>query len=244
MFKLKKKTGILYPSEVFDEFGCLMSWELVTIVAESNSWKTTFWLDLIRRNSKNGVKWFYFNLEFPIETMWLSRWLWLNWKSREDLTSLGNLTEEEEKDLEKYVNDNLKEFQYHNSPNGIEMSRLEQIMEVAAIDGYKLFVIDSFSMIKWNSENNSRWNQNKCMQELQELAQRLDVTIVVLHHTNRQWTWEWTQKIMDLSNVMIVITKEEDCDFKEYRTYSLIKDKFQVNKSLDVYYYWWKYEKL
>ena len=50
------------------------------------------------------------------------------------------------------------------------------------------------------------------MKALQELAQKLDIAIVVLHHTNRQGTWEGSQKIMDLSNVMIVISKEVDAE--------------------------------
>jgi hypothetical protein len=69
------------------------------------------------------------------------------------------------------------------------------------------------------------------------------VAIVMLHHTNRQWTWEWSQKIMDLSNVFIVITKEIDWEEQEYRKYKLMKDKYVVNKEVDVYYYWWKYVK-
>ena len=74
------------------------------------------------------------------------------------------------------------------------------------------------------------------MRALQELAQRLDVAIVVLHHTNRQGTWEGSQKIMDLSNVMIVISKEMDAEGEQYRNYALIKDKYVSNKEIDVYY--------
>ncbi len=80
------------------------------------------------------------------------------------------------------------------------------------------------------------------MEELQEIAQRLNVAIVMLHHTNRAWTWEWSQKIMDLSNVFIVITKMDDWD-EEYRNYKLMKDKYVVNKEVDVYYYWGRYVK-
>jgi hypothetical protein len=47
---------------------------------------------------------------------------------------------------------------------------------------------------------------------------------------------------MDLSNVFIVITKMDDWD-EEYRNYKLMKDKYVVNKEVDVYYYWWKYVK-
>lgn len=242
MYEFKPKTWILYPSEAFDDFECIMTWELVTIVAESNSWKTTFALDLIKRNADN-VKGFYINLEFPMETMWQSRRLWLNNKSKSCLTNLELLTDDEKNDMAKYVSSNLGKYKYYNSPNWISLQKLQQIIEVSAMDWYKLIIIDSFSMIEGNSWNDARWNQNKCMKALQELAQKLDIAIVVLHHTNRQGTWEGSQKIMDLSNVMIVISKEVDAEGEEYRNYALIKDKYVTNRDVDVYYRWWRYER-
>ena len=243
MYEFKKKVAIDYPSEAFDEFECIMTWELATIIAETNSGKTTFALDMIDRNSKKWIKGFYFNLEFAIETMWQGRWLWFHNKTKKDLTEDWKLTEEEIADMETYINTNLSKFQYYNSPNWISLQKLEQIIEVAAIDGFKFFIVDTFSRIHGNLEKDSRNSQNKCMEELQELAQRLNVAIIMLHHTNRQWTREWSQKIMDLSNVFIMITKEEDWEWQEYRKYKLLKDKFVVNKEVDVYYYWWKYVK-
>ena len=243
MYEFKKKTAIDYPSDAFDDFECIMTWELVTIIAESNSWKTTFALDMIDRNSKKWIKGFYFNLEFPIETMRQSRWLWFHGKSKRDLTTEWSLTEEEIEDMKNYVTTNLNKFKYYNSPNWISLERLEQIIEVWALDGFQLFVVDTFSRIHGNLEKDSRNSQNRCMEELQELAQRLNVAIIMLHHTNRQWTWEWSQKIMDLSNVFIVISKEEDWEWDEYRKYKLMKDKYVVNKEIDVYYYWWHYAK-
>lgn len=242
MYEFTQKTWILYPSEAFDDFGCIMSGELVTIVAESNSWKTTFALDLIKRNS-NKVKWFYINLEFPMETMWQWRWLWLNNKSKNSLTNLEPLTEEEKQDMAKYVTENLNKYKYYSNPWGLPLEAVELLIEEKSIEGFKLFVIDSFSMIQGNSWNDARWNQNKCMRELQELAQRLEIAIIVLHHTNRTGTWEGSQKIMDLSNVMIVISKEVDAEWEQYRNYSLIKDKYVTNKDIDVYYHWGKYER-
>ena len=242
-YEFKEKTWFLYPSDAFNSFGCIMSGELATIVAESNSWKTTFALDLIATNAEIGRKWFYINLEFPIETMWQSRWLWLHWKTKDNLTDLVSLTEAEKKDLTKYVNDMLKKFDYYNNPKGISLKDLDVLISEKALEWYKLFVIDSFSMIEWNQQNEARGNQNKCMQSLQELAQRLDIAIVVLHHTNRTGTWEGSQKIMDLSNVMIVISKEVDAEWEQYRNYALIKDKYVVNNEVDCYYRGWKYEK-
>lgn len=245
MYQLKKKIAIDYPSEAFDEFECIMTGELATIIAESNSWKTTFALDMIERNSKKGIKWFYINLEFPIETMWQSRWLWLHGKTKRDLTEDWHLTDLEIKDLERYVNEKLTQFKYYNSPNWITLPKLKQIIEISALEWYQLFVVDTFSRIQWNLEKDSRQNQNKCMEELQELAQRLNIAIVMLHHTNRSWTFEGSQKIMDLSNVFIMISKENEWIpwEDEYRTYKLMKDKYVVYKELDIYYYWWKYVK-
>ena len=242
MYEFKPKTWILYPSEAFDDFECIMTWELVTIVAESNSGKTTFALDIIKRNA-GKVKGFYINLEFSMETMWQSRRLWFNNKSKSCLTNLELLTDQEKDDMAKYVSSNLSMYDYYSNPNWISLQKLQQIIEVSAMDWYKLIIIDSFSMIEGNSWNDARWNQNKCMKALQELAQKLDIAIVVLHHTNRQWTWEGSQKIMDLSNVMIVISKEVDAEWEEYRNYALIKDKYVTNRDVDVYYRWWRYER-
>ena len=106
-----------------------------------------------------------------------------------------------------------------------------------------MFVIDTFSRIEWNlNSQTARTMQNKSMEVLQELAQRLDILIIVLHHTNRQWTWEGSQKIMDLSNMFIVIEKDIDWEFQEYRRYKLMKDKYTTNQEVELYYHWGKYE--
>ena len=243
MNKIYERAAIDYPSEAFDEFECILTGELATIIAESNSWKTTFALDMIERNAQKWIKGFYINLEFPIETMWQSRWLWFHGKTKRDLSWESTLTAEEEKDMDNYIQENLKKFKYYNKPNWITLEKLEQIIEVSAMDGYQLFVIDTFSRIQWNLEKDARNSQNRCMEHLQELAQRLNIAIVMLHHTNRSGTWEGSQKIMDLSNVFIVITKEIDWEDQEYRKYKLLKDKYVTNKELDIYYYWWRYVK-
>jgi hypothetical protein len=80
------------------------------------------------------------------------------------------------------------------------------------------------------------------METLQEMAQRLDIAIMVLHHTNRAWTFEWSQKIMDLSNMFILIEKDVDWEWEEYRRYKLMKDKYTTNKEVELYYHGWKYE--
>lgn len=232
-----KKLWFLYPNSVFDPFDCFMSWELVTIVAESNSWKTTFAMDIIKKNSDIWRKCYYINLEFAIETMWQNRWLWLNKKTKRNLTDLDPLTSEEKTYMDNYVNKNLKKFDYYNNPKWIELEELANLIIKKKEEWYWLIVIDTFSRIIWNLDSKTaRTSQNKSMEILQELAQNLWIAIVLLHHTNRVGTFEWSQKIMDLSNVFIIITKEEDWMWEEYRTFSLSKDKYITNKKIDVYY--------
>lgn len=233
----------LYPWEVFDKpFQVVMWWELVVIVWESNSWKTTFAMEMIERNVKRGKKCYYMNFEFSIETMWTNRWLWEKWKDKSVLTDVSPLTEEEKQELDDYVKEKLEQFDYYNNPNGDTIDDIIDKISVCYSIGYTFFVIDSFSRIVGNSNADSVWkNQNTTMAKLQEVAQRLDICIVVLHHTNKNGKFEGSQKIMDLANVMVTILKEEDADGGWYRRYILSKDKYVSCKELELYYKNWVY---
>jgi predicted ATP-dependent serine protease len=145
--------------------------------------------------------------------------------------------------MNSYVEENLKKFDYYNNPNWISLDKLVNLISEKALEWYELFVIDTFSRIEWNlNSQTARTSQNKCMETLQEMAQRLDIAIIVLHHTNRQWTFEGSQKIMDLSNMFIIIEKDIDWEWEEYRRYKLMKDKFTTNQEVELYYHGWKYE--
>jgi RecA-family ATPase len=140
------------------------------------------------------------------------------------------------------VNEQLNKYDYLNEPNWIDLDKLLKYIEIQALAWYKLFVVDTFSRIHWNLEKDARNNQNKCMEALQELVQRLNIAIVMLHHTNRAWTREWSQKIMDLSNVFIVIERDYDWAWEPLTKYKLMKDKYTSNAELSLYYRNWKYE--
>ena len=231
------KRWFIYPAEIFKPFECFMEWELVTIIAESNSWKTTFAMDIISKNAELWRKGYYINLEFPIRQVRESRRLFNHWKTKINLTDLAPLTESEEQDKERYVDECLKKFAYYNSPKWISLNELVNVINQKAMEWFELFVVDTFSKIEWNLMKDPRANQNKCMEVFQELAQRLWIALVLLHHTNRAGTFEWSQKIMDLSNVFIVMTKQ-DCDWAipDYRTFKLSKDKYITKTEIDVRY--------
>ena len=74
-------------------------------------------MDIIQANAKRKKKCFYINLEFPIETMWQSRRLYLNGKKKRNMTDIEPLTPEDKSTMDRYVEGKLKQFDYHNEPN-------------------------------------------------------------------------------------------------------------------------------
>lgn len=233
----QEKKWFLYPSDKFNAFEGFMSWDLVTIIAPSNSGKTTLALDIIKRNAKLGRKWMYINLEFEIATVPRSRWMWAHWKNKMDLTDLGTMSEEEKTDMDNYIKSYLSEFDYYNNPNGLELDKLVSLIRKKTEEWYELFVIDTFSKILGNlNSDTARTNQNRCMEVFQSLVQELNIAVVMLHHTNRQGTWEGSQKIMDLSNVFITIEKSDDWTWIPSRIYRLMKDKYTPDKEIELWY--------
>lgn len=226
-----------YYPKGFEKFNSFLSGELVTIVAPSNSWKTTFAMDIIKRNTAEGRKCFYINWEFRIETVWVNRWLRRNGKTKEALWDKNPLTPEERKDMEKYVADSLGQFWYDCSPMGYKLEDLVQLITEKTKEWYELFVIDSLSKIQWNLTNEARSHQNQTMETFLALVQKLNIAVILLHHTNKFGKFEGSQKIFDFSNVFITMAKQEDEFVKiPSRIFKLEKDKYVNDVELDMYY--------
>ncbi len=225
----------LYPDEVFDDaFDCAMSWELVTIVAESNSWKTTFAMDMLQRNIKRGKKCFYINLEFWIDQVAIGNWLFMNNKRKRNLTDIEPLTQEEQKSLNEYIKKYLARFDHYNNPAWITLQELVDMLVEKRNQWYKLFVLDTFSRISGNSDDKSYANQNKCMEDLQTVCQNIWICLVMLHHTNKNGVMEWSKKILNLSNTMITMwIATDDTIWEKYTRHTLTKDKFVSTKEVN-----------
>jgi len=234
--KAKIPEGFIFPNKAFDDLWCLQTWELITIVAEGHSGKTTFALDIIQANAKRGKRWFYINLEFPIETMWQWRWLFLNNKKKENMNDIAPMTTEERHSMNNYVQSKIAQFEHIDHAWGIGLDKLIKIIIEQAKKWIKLIVIDSLSKI--TIQNMSEYEfQKKIMVTLQKAVQNLDLAIILLHHTNKTW-WDfaWTQKIFDDSNVFITISKEEDDELISFRKFTLSKDKITKVSSTNIYF--------
>ena len=219
---------------IFDELWCMYKWDIVTIVAEGNSWKTTFALDICRRNEEEGHKCFYLNLEFWLETTFQRRRQEKHGLNKIELTQISSLDRE---NMNKYVKECLN-WIHHDSRKDITLDELKELLVDLWKQWYELVIIDTFSKIEWNMWNNARWFQNKCMSELEDLAKRTGLVIVSLHHTNKLKKFSWSQKIYDLSKVFYTISVVDETT----RKYVCEKDKFWCTwKEVDAMYKAWEY---
>lgn len=232
------KQWFLFPDDIFDEpFDCVMSWELVTIVAESNTGKTTFAMDMIARNVERGKKCLYINLEFGIEQVATNNWLFMNGKKKRNLTDIEPLSHEDQMKLKEYTKWYLSRFENISSPWGIEPEELYQLLIEKANVWYDFIVIDTFSMINGNSDEKAWVNQNKCMKALQEIAQNTWLCILQLHHTNKSGQMEGSKKILNLSNTLITLSmKYDDIMGTSYTEATLSKDKFTTRKMIEFHW--------
>lgn len=235
--------GFKYPWSVFDKLVCIMTGEVVGVIAPSNTGKTFFGLNIIKANNKIGKKWMYINLEFPIETTPRNLWLMKNWKSKDSLTDLNPLTSFEKANMDKYVNDYLSTFDHTSSVWWISKADLVQLIVDKKKQWFSLFVIDTFSKIDWNLDDRGKLaSEAESMSIFQELVQKLNICIVFLHHTNKGGKdFAWSQKIKDLSNTFIIMEPNEDEVGWRTTKFYLSKDKFVTNEEIEVKFSNWEY---
>ena len=102
------------------------------------------------------------------------RWLFINNKKKRNLTDIAPLSDEDRTKMNIYVQQKLKQFDYHNNPNGMPIEDIVQMIIEKHKQGYGLFVIDTFSRITGNLNSaTAHTSQNKTMEILQELCQNL-----------------------------------------------------------------------
>lgn len=234
------ETSVAYKlaDPIFDELGCMYKWDVATLIAQWNSWKTTFALDIVRRNEAEWHKCFYLNLEFALETTFQSRWQSVHWL---DKIAFTQISAEDKLAMNSYVETELSKI-HHDTMKWISLDELLNKLVELKQEWYELVVIDTFSMIEWNTWGSSWQNQNKCMIELEHFAQRTWMVLLLLHHTNKLWKFSWSQKIYDLSKVVYAITRIDWEWLEAWRDYTCLKDKYGcMGKTLRIGYQWWKY---
>lgn len=233
----RQDKAFYYPSPIFDDvLWCIYKWELVTIVADWNAWKTTFALDMILRNTRLGSKCFYLNLEFPLGITFEKKRQDVHGKTKITMTQL---TDAEKIDLNNYVTMQLSKF---DNDTMVWISINDLIKKLAELKekGYELVFVDTFSKIDWNMWWDSWSSQNKSMVLLQDFVWKTWLSVVMLHHNNKKKEFSWSKKIFDLSNVFVTISIDERI-WTDTRVYELKKDKNSRNAKMFARYEKWEY---
>lgn len=216
-----------YPHKMFrDEFDCLTSWEFVLLASKTNSWKSSYARKLLEINAKE-YKCCYINLEFPIDQqleLSFKRTLWIGEENiKRKWTNKLPYTAEEKERLAKYIQKAKETIKYYDLPQWTLIQELTNMIYKLNKEWYHMIVIDSFSSIE-DAKDNIK-TQTKLVSLLHEITKKTWLLIIWVHHFNK--TWEniaWSQKIEDLANVVILITKEEDEGWS-FSRFRLQKDK-------------------
>ena len=245
--KLYNKIAYRYPGkDMEEEFGCIVSGELVMIAAATNKGKTSFWLNILKANREHKVG--LINMEFDIADTF--RFQYLRSKGYNDNqlksvgTSLSPTTDEFEKEIQGYIDKRMNEVNIHNLPQDTELTDLLNKLYELWKEGYSLIMIDSLSSIKWGNSND--W-QELIMKHLRNFCTSTGMAIILIHHFNKGGKeYSGNQKIADLCNVVILIHFAEDAHEKQYRAFVMNKDKAHSKPTV---FHWyleleWQYKKV
>lgn len=241
--KLFEREIYLYPDEVFDdEFQWLRSGELCLIASPTNAGKTFFAQWIVHRNKENH-KCLYINLEFDLErgredNRKKSQWMKVKIKG----TKLDPYTENELMALKAYVNKCRNRLEILDLSQGTKLEKIcEQIYERME-KGYSLFVVDTFSSIE-NADNYEK--QNIIVRTFHDICKITWACIILVHHFNKTAKdISGSQKLSDLSNVVIML-QPEDIWPKTGVRYTLAKDKaFHWKKHKTLIREDWKYKEI
>lgn len=232
-----------YPDPIFDkDFQALRSGELCLVASPTNSGKSTFVQGIFSRN-KEKHKCLYINLEFDLERWWSdarkrSKWMQVKIKwSKED-----PYTDYEEAELKNYIAKCRSKMDILDMSQGTKLEDIINKINEYIVKGYSLFAIDTFSSIEKADDYDK---QNLIMRTLHDLCKITGACIIAVHHYNKlAKTISWSQKLSDLSNVVITLFPEEIWA-KTAVKYTLLKDKaffWVIHKILIME--WWKYTEI
>lgn len=233
----KEMLDFSYPWDVFWPFGSLSSWEFCLISSPTNAGKSTLANKIAEVNAKD-YKVAYINLEFPIDemlTIYYKRSIWCtDFNIKRKGSNKDPYTPEEEEGLARYLKKSKEKVNYFDMQQWTPIADIIELIWDLYSKWYRLFVVDSFSSI-WSAKDDLK-AQNEVISAFHEIVKKLSILIVWVHHFNKySWKSSWSQKIEDLSNVVINITPKVDHNWCSYREIAIIKDKnFWEQKEIKV----------
>lgn len=235
-----------YPSEVFEDFDCMTTWEYILVHSWTNVWKSTF-VNAIAKKAANKTKVAYINLEFPIDKMleiFFKRKIGCTDKNIvRKWTDLDPYTLEQKEWLRRYIEKSRETLDYIELPQWTPLEIVEEHIFKLYEQWYRMIVLDSLSSIDDFTENIQ--TQVKVAKRIHEIPKVIDIALIVIHHNNKDWKkLSWVQKIEDLANRRISIKKMISDWWWYYREFVLEKSKEHSETiKIPVAFYNWEYVK-
>lgn len=235
-----------YPDWPFErDFWCLKSWELVLIAAASNNGKTSFVLNLLKKNYNQWKKVGMINMEFDLEDWFRTEFFRARWVRDADIkkqdTDKCPIDAKTKKELNEYIAKRKSEVDIIDMDQSTPLDNIMNQLRTMKKMWYTLVAVDSLSSI-WKCSD-SLDAQNDAMKEMLNFCKSTWMVVILIHHFNKWWKqYSWSTKIKDLSNVMIQIFAAESIKGSRYRVFTLEKDKpHQDVPKCHTYYNRWNY---
>jgi len=248
----KKRTYTWWVPEMDELFGKVADKDLVIVTAGTNQWKTTFVNFLANSNWLAGAKVTYFTLELraiEIKQRYAFVRVWLN----KNQFNEWDYTEEQKNKMLKIIDqyeDNFKLYDFDEYPDIDTLCKL--IEDLHTNKWQTMFIIDNLWNIKSNKSELD--TQSDITSRLQQLKNKYDICIILIHHNNKFKKKEsiqdhslanmrGNQKIADNSNIVIELSREYDEMMRQSTTkISQHKDtQWWVNKTVLLEYARWEF---
>lgn len=244
--KLFSNLWYYYPHWPFtDIFWWVKSEELVLVSAWPNHWKTTFVINMLKRNQSIWKKVAIINMEFELNQTFHNEFFKARWYKHSELkllwTDLHPLDPKVKNELDAYISKRRKEIAIFDMWQGTLKEDIIKKCEELARQWYSMVAIDSL------------WSIGRCAEDSKYLIDTLKdfrnwctaswQVVVMIHHFNKARTdYSGSWKARDLCNVTLEIIPATDTSMEYYRVFRLSKDKpHEITLYAHCYYQWWKY---
>ena len=215
----QKRTYTRWVPEMDELFWKVADKDLVVVTAWTNQWKTTFINFLANSNWMSGKNVTYFTLELraiEIKQRYAFVRVWLN----KNQFNEWDYTEEQKNKMLKIIDqyeDNFKLYDFDEYPDIDTLCKL--IEDLHKNKWQTMFIIDNLWNIKSNKSELD--TQSDITSRLQQLKNKHDICIILIHHNNKFKKKEsiqdhslanmrWNQKIADNSNIVIELSRDYD----------------------------------
>lgn len=208
-----------------EEFWSLVSWEIVLIAAPTNVGKTSMGVSILRENLDKKAA--LLNMEFDISDTYRFQFLRSKWYKDSQLkavwTNLMPIDESLKNEIDAFVDKKMSDIPTFTMHQDVPIDDVMVKLDEMIGKWYSMIMVDSLSSIKW--WNTNEW-QELIMKYFRNFATDTWVCLLVIHHFNKSWKTEsGSQKISDLSNVVLHMFPAEDWNWWKYRVIVLKKDK-------------------